>query len=191
MGTKEVLFRTRSLGWGSDVDLYQSPDELAARLPEKLSRGGIRVLKPRRGNDGQGVLRVELADPVGEVVRIQSASDDQVRLLKLSDLLSDLRAVIASRGAIIDQEFHANIGAGMVRCYMSLNRVVGFAEQAPRIESDGSGDPAFGMAFAKTMHDAEAAAFQDLRHAMEAAWTPGTAGDARDRDGAPAGVVGC
>ena len=45
MGTKEVLFRTRHLGWGADTEL-----QLVA---------GPRVLKPLRGNDGQGVLKVE------------------------------------------------------------------------------------------------------------------------------------
>jgi len=29
MGTKEVLFNTRSLGWGTDTDLYKSPKDLA------------------------------------------------------------------------------------------------------------------------------------------------------------------
>jgi hypothetical protein len=36
MGTKEVLFHTRSLGWGTDTDLYQSPQDLAEHLPERL-----------------------------------------------------------------------------------------------------------------------------------------------------------
>jgi hypothetical protein len=173
MGVKDVLFSTRSLGWGSDVDLYQSFDELADRLPEKLSNGGARVLKPRRGNDGQGVFKVESAGSGGEMVRVQSASDDQVRMLKFSDLLGELQAIFSSRGAIIDQEFHANTSGGMVRCYMSVDQVVGFAEQRPRLK-DGSGDvPALGMASAKTMHDAHAATFQDLRQAMEVDWAPG------------------
>jgi hypothetical protein len=37
LGTKEVLYHTRNLGWGSDVELYRSADELAKRLPRLLA----------------------------------------------------------------------------------------------------------------------------------------------------------
>ena len=60
MGTKEVLYRTKDLGWGADTDLYRSHEEFALRFPVKLAVAGARVLKPLRGNDGQGVLKVEL-----------------------------------------------------------------------------------------------------------------------------------
>ena len=173
MGTKEVLFQTRALGWGSDVDHYQTPEALIQRLPENLSKGGARVLKQQRGNDGQGVLKIERVGLEGANVRIQAASDDQVRVSTIHDLISELRAVLAKGGAVIDQEFHDKPSAGMVRCYMSLDRVVGFAEQRPRIEGANSETPAFAMASAKRMHTADAAEFQDLRQAMEEEWTPG------------------
>ena len=176
MGAKGVLFQTRALGWGSDVDLYQTPEELARRLPENLSRGGARVLKPVRGNDGQGVLKIERCGLEGNRVRVQAASDDQVRACPIDDLMSELQAVLANCGAVIDQEFNDNASAGMVRCYMSLNRVVGFAEQRPRIEGAISDTPAFAMASAKRMHGADAAEFQDLRQVMEEDWTPGLQG---------------
>ncbi|MHB8671255.1 MAG: hypothetical protein ACYDAD_12000 [Acidimicrobiales bacterium] len=49
MGTKEVLFRTRAIGWSADTHLCRSAEELAAALPGRLS-SGPRVLKPERGN---------------------------------------------------------------------------------------------------------------------------------------------
>src|SRR5690242_8555233 len=55
MGTKEILYTTRSLGWGADTDLYAAHDEFALRFPVRLAVAGARVLKPLRGNDGQGV----------------------------------------------------------------------------------------------------------------------------------------
>src|SRR5262249_31723511 len=43
MGTKQVLFDTRAIGWGSDVHVYGSLDELRSQLAERLARGEIRV----------------------------------------------------------------------------------------------------------------------------------------------------
>lgn len=66
IGTKEILFRTRELGWGSDTMLYRSADELARGFPDRLGKLGRLVLKQGRGNSGNGVWKVEL--PGGEPV---------------------------------------------------------------------------------------------------------------------------
>ena len=60
MGVKEVLFRTRHLGWGTDTHLYSSLDGFRAQFPRRLALG-TRVIKQNRGNGGQGVWRVALA----------------------------------------------------------------------------------------------------------------------------------
>jgi hypothetical protein len=52
MGTKEVLFHTRTLGWGTDTDLYTSYTDLTERLPARLQRDGQLVLKQARGTAG-------------------------------------------------------------------------------------------------------------------------------------------
>src|SRR5215207_7782567 len=59
MGTKEVLFRTRDLGWGADTDLYETFGAFRERFPARLGAGLPRVLKPNRGNGGQGVWKVQ------------------------------------------------------------------------------------------------------------------------------------
>ncbi len=174
MGTKEVLFRTRDLGWGSDTDLYGSFDDFSLRFPARLSGGGARVLKPLRGNDGQGVLKVDLRTGQKRMVRIQRAADDGVEDMALDAFLERMRPDFAGGAPLIDQAFQANVGGGMVRCYMSLDRVVGFSEQAPRQE-DGSGVAPFGMNSAKMMHGAEAETFRTLRALMEQEWTPAMA----------------
>src|SRR5436305_3872037 len=61
MGVKEVLYRTKHLGWGSDTHLYRSPGEFREAFPARLE-AGPRVLKQNRGNDGQGVWKIELID---------------------------------------------------------------------------------------------------------------------------------
>ena len=65
MGVKEVLYRTRELGWGTDADLYPSFEDFNERFPARLAAKGPRVLKQNRGNGGQGIWKVELATDVG------------------------------------------------------------------------------------------------------------------------------
>jgi hypothetical protein len=57
MGVKEVLSRTRHLGWGADTQLYRTPAEFRAAFPPRLRSSGPRVLKQNRGNGGQGVWK--------------------------------------------------------------------------------------------------------------------------------------
>ena len=154
MGTKEVLYRTRHLSWGLDTDLYETPEAFAARFPAALAAGGARVLKPHRGNDGQGILKV--VDDGGGRLRVQRASDDGIEMLDLAGLAVRLQPTFANGGRVVDQAFCANAAAGMVRCYMSLGHVVGFAQQSPRIDDPMSPVPPFGMKSAKTMHSPDA-----------------------------------
>src|ERR1700757_172035 len=59
MGVKEVLYRTKHLGWGTDTHLYRGAAEFRQEFPVRLPTGS-RVLKQNRGNGGQGVWKVEL-----------------------------------------------------------------------------------------------------------------------------------
>lgn len=166
MGTKRVLFDTRSLSWSAGVDLYPSIEEMSQRLPGKLATGEARVLKPLQGNDGQGVVKLQRV--AGGRIRLQRASDDRIETLDEASLTSRLAPLFAA-GGLIDQAFNDNAAAGMVRCYMAQNRVAGFAVQRPRID----GADAFAMQSDKAMHGPEAPGLQDLRDCMEEEWTPG------------------
>ena len=70
MGVKEVLYRTRHLGWGADTYLYRAAAEFEAAFPARLKTAGPRVLKQNRGNGGQGVWKVELVSAFGEQASI-------------------------------------------------------------------------------------------------------------------------
>src|SRR5215471_21045589 len=59
MGVKEVLYRTKHLGWGTDTHLYRTVAEFGAAFPSRLQSSGPRVIKQNRGNDGLGVWKVE------------------------------------------------------------------------------------------------------------------------------------
>src|SRR6516164_3994000 len=73
MGVKEILYRTKHLGWGADTLLYRDAAEFRQTFPEQL-HNGPRVLKQNRGNGGQGVWKAELVDGGG-------GTDSLVRVL--------------------------------------------------------------------------------------------------------------
>jgi hypothetical protein len=103
LGTKEVLFSTRSVGWGDDTDLYRTPDEVARRFPTWLGERGRGVLKQGRGNGGNGVWKVELvnvheAATADAVVRVQDAIQRDGRPRPKASVRSSLAAPITLRG---------------------------------------------------------------------------------------------
>lgn len=167
MGTKRVLFDTRDLSWSADVDLYLDTEQMADRLLPRLAAGEARVLKPLRGNDGQGV--VKLKRQTDGAILLQRANDDQTETHDDSSLLSRLATLFVQGGQVIDQAFNDNAQAGMVRCYVSQNRVAGFALQRPRLAGAGG----FAMQSDKQMLGPDAPDLQDLRNAMESEWIPG------------------
>jgi hypothetical protein len=181
MGTKEMLYRTKHLGWGSDTHLYASGAELEERLPRSLL-DGARVLKQNRGNGGTGVWKVSLAEPaagaVGEPtpetrVRIQHAAprDDATEDVSLADLLRRWHAHFADAGTVIDQPYVTRLQEGMVRAYVVRDRVVGFAHQQP----DPAMDPSrvLGMPSAKAMSNEDNPSYASLRVRLEQDWIPG------------------
>src|SRR5689334_15887162 len=48
MGVKEILYRTKHLGWGTDTHLYRSAAEFHDEFPARLQKTGTRVLKQNR-----------------------------------------------------------------------------------------------------------------------------------------------
>src|SRR5205085_10936969 len=76
MGVKEILYRTKHLGWGTDTHLYRDMAAFRAEFPALLHSAGPRVLKQNRGNGGQGVWKVEpVSAPAGaaSMVRVLEA----------------------------------------------------------------------------------------------------------------------
>ena len=185
MGTKEVLYRTQELGWGADTHLYETFQAFQVGFPSRLEAGLPRVLKPNRGNDGQGVWKVQLGLEGGArypetpgrssdtaMVVVQAAADDWVEVVPLTEFIERCRPYFSGTGCLIDQAFQRRVGDGMIRCYLSQDKVVGFSEQWPRAEAAAAGLPTLGMASAKTMHESSAVRFQRLRRMMEDAWLP-------------------
>ena len=165
MGTKEVLVRTREMGWGSDTHLYASHAALVAEFPGRVAEGP-RVLKRSRGNGGIGVWKVERA--AGSDVLVQEARDRSLRTMPLDAFLTERVADFAAGGTLVDQPFQARHLEGMVRCYVSGTRVAGFGAQ----HVTALAPPEHGRATPRLYSGPEDGRFQRLRGLMEAGWIP-------------------
>jgi hypothetical protein len=179
MGVKEVLYRSRHIGWGADTDLYVSVDDLRARFPARLATSGPRVLKQNRGNGGQGVWKVEAASDVGRnpgrgpTVRVlQAPRGSAPEELSLEAFMTRCESYFAGDGRIVDQAFQPRLPDGMIRCYLAGGEVVGFGHQLIKalVMPPAGGNPE--EPGPRIMHPADAPAFALLRRQMEAEWLP-------------------
>lgn len=178
MGTKEVLYRTRHLGWGADTYLYRSVGDFTAGFPGRLARLGRLVVKQARGNGGNGVWRVDLrggtpgpADP-DSVVRVWDAQtkDGSSELLRLGSFIARCEQYFAWSGCLVDQVFADRLADGMLRCYLSGERVVGFCHQWPAALLDE--DLNRGAPPARAWEGSDAPAYQRVRAELESSWVP-------------------
>ena len=176
MGTKEVLYRTRHLGWGSDTRLYRSAPEFDAEFPARLGGLGRVVLKQARGNGGNGVWKVEL--PGGNpgpaapdtLVRVQDARsrDGSSELIGLGTFMRHCEGYFAWSGSLVDQAYQERLADGMIRCYFCGTQVAGFGRQWPKGLLDGPQGPAP----ATDMQGPGAPDWQALRQQAETDWVP-------------------
>src|SRR6516162_8708964 len=168
MGTKEVLYRTRTMSWGSNTALYRTAEAMRVELPVRLA-AGPRVIKRNRGNGGQGVWKVERLLSSPKMLRVLDATKDASEELALDEFLERCLEYFED-GCVIDQPFQTRLSEGVVRCYMAGDRCAGFghhkvkalveastarAEAGPRLYTSNA-DPRF----------------QRLRRLMEDEWTP-------------------
>jgi hypothetical protein len=186
MGTKEVLYRTRHLGWGTDTHLYSTFEQFAEEFPDRLARGRPRVLKQNQGNGGIGVWKVELVDPERSgtptdapvEVRVQHAAprDAATEVTSLDAFMHRCREYFTRSGKLIDQAFAERLSDGMIRAYLVQDEVVGFASQQPQVPSgDGDVPPpdkVLGLPSAKTMYAPDEPRFAVLKSKIEQDWVP-------------------
>jgi hypothetical protein len=176
MGVKDVLYRTRHLGWGADTHRYASAASFRAEFPSRLQADGPRVLKQNRGNGGQGVWKVETLPDGEAMVRVLHAQRGSLpEDLPLEVFIARCEAYFGWGGCIIDQAFQPRLPEGMIRCYMSGSKVAGFGHQLikalipPPPEGVDASDAQPGP---RIMHGPDARPFQALRRLMEDRWTP-------------------
>lgn len=188
LGTKEVLFRTRQLGWGCDTHLYKSLDDMAAELPSRLAAGKARVLKQYRGNGGDGVWKIQLpldasanggGAPVPRletIVSVRHAKRGSVEeKMPLGDFYRVCAPYFSVGGRMIDQEYQERLPEGMVRCYLTHDRVVGFGHQAINAlypAPAGAPPTQAPQPGPRLYHPPSLPPFQALKSKLEIEWVP-------------------
>jgi hypothetical protein len=180
MGTKEVLYRTRDMGWGSDTRLYPSPDAMRSVLLDSLIPGAPRVLKQIRGHSGGGIWKLELPKestlPVSLTSPILARHAERgsvEQAMPLRDFLDLCRPYVDAGGGMIDQPYQTRLTDGMIRCYVVDDTVAGFGEQlinalypAPAGASVADApQPGPRLYYPPTRPD-----FQRLKHKLEREW---------------------
>lgn len=188
LGTKEVLYQTRQLGWGCDTHLYQTLDELRQWLPPRLARGNVRVLKQYRGHSGIGVWKISLATtqttapadelqlPPATTVKVRHAQRGSVEeVITLAEFFTRCEPYFANAGRMIDQAYQPRLDEGMFRCYLVHDQVAGFGHQAinalypapANALASEAPQPGPRLYYPPTMPEA-----QPLKRKMEAEWLP-------------------
>ncbi len=164
MGTKDVLFTTRDMNWGSDVRKYNSVAELRTGLTESL-RTGTRVLKQFRGHSGQGIWKVAPTSDSSRIIAKHAPrgnAEEEMPLDRWIDGCSEYFQV----GPMFDQEYNPRISEGMIRCYFVRDRIEGFGHQEVNALVPGT-DAGPRLYFPPDRSD-----FQDLRRQAEEEWVP-------------------
>jgi len=187
LGTKEVLYRTRDIGWSCDTHLYASMEQMRQELPARLAEGKARVLKQYRGNGGVGVWKVQLpmnnvergflATPKPEtIVRVRHAKRGSTEEeITLTEFFRRCEEYFASNGRMIDQEYQERLPDGMIRCYLVHGRVAGFGHQAinalfpapPGARPTEAPEPG-----PRLYHSPTKPEFQALKDKLERDWVP-------------------
>lgn len=190
LGTKEVLYSTRSLGWGCETYLYTSMEQFRQDLAARLVNGETRVVKQYRGSSGDGVWKVRLeggtkppklpevcADYPEDVLVVarhakRGGNDEQ---MTLKDFFNICEPYLIDGGKLIDQPYQERLPEGMIRCYLVQGRVAGFGHQAinalvpapPGVPSSEAPIPS-----ARHYHPPTKREFQMLKKKVEQEWVP-------------------
>jgi len=173
LGTKRVLFDTRDMPWGSDVELYPTAEDFRARFLGSLANGRIRVLKQFRGDGGNGVFKVHAANPDALFV-LHAKRGSVEKMVDIDTFFTEFQPYFSGERPLINQAWNEHITNGIVRCYMTADQVVGFGYQeinALYPTADGVVVP--GRRYYYTEH---CALFADLRELMENQWIDTLAG---------------
>jgi hypothetical protein len=162
-------------------------DEMMEMLPQRLATGKARVLKQYRGNGGDGVWKIQL--PLGAcadggattpraetIVSVRHAKRGALEeRLPLGQFYRLCEAYFSAGGRMIDQEYQQRLPEGMVRCYLTHDKVVGFGHQAVNAlypAPDGAPPSEAPQPGPRLYHPPSLAPFQALKSKLEQGWVP-------------------
>lgn len=168
LATKRVLVDTKQMSWGTEATLYTSPEELRDDLPARLTMERALVLKQQRGMGGNGVWKVE-AEGDGSMLRVHHAvRGSEPERLTLDELVARCEPYFAGGGSMVGQPYQPRLSDGLIRVYLTHDRVVGFTHQYPQGLLPPRSDPR--PAAPKVFELPDAPAYTDLRARMESEW---------------------
>jgi hypothetical protein len=172
IGTKDVLVETQSAGWTVDARAYRTLEAFRREFPRNVRAHGDRVLKPHRGNGGQGVWRVRAEGEEFQI--IPAARDAKPERLSEAELVARFDAeVFRNGGHVVDQAWVPTLSRGMIRAYLCGAKVAGFgyqeinalhpADEVTRVSPPPS---------QRHYYTESCALFQPLRKRLESQWLP-------------------
>jgi hypothetical protein len=181
MGTKEVVYRTRDIGWGCDTYLYGSMEQLRRELPPRLALGKARVLKQYRGNGGVGIWKAELAGRAllpqpDTILNVRHAKRGSIEeKISLDEFFRRCKPYFKEHGRMIDQAYQQRLPEGMVRCYLVHDEIVGFGHQAVNAlfpAPAGASPSEAPQPGPRLYHPPTMPEFQSLKRKVEQEWVP-------------------
>jgi hypothetical protein len=183
IGTKEILHQTRREEFGTDVKCYSSFEEFKNGFLHEDT--GIRVLKQHRGNGGNGVFKIDTTHYQNDRIEETQATDGEHPLMMtVHHFFKTFEYYFQNSGMLIDQPWNPGIVNGIVRCYISGNRVAGFGYQEVNALY-----PIIDLVFRKPSQrfyfSQHCGLFQDLRRVMENNWI----GSLQQLTGVPSGAL--
>ena len=165
IGTKEILYKTRETEFGGDVKLYHSYQDFKERFLLSGEMTGIRILKQYRGNGGNGVFKIDMRNIKNNRISVTHATvGDKEEQLSTNDFFLAFEPYFFHNGMLIDQQWNSNLINGMVRCYLSGDKVSGFGYQEINALYP------FKKPSQRFYFSEDCGLFQDLRKIMESRW---------------------
>lgn len=172
IGTKEVLYQTRHMSWGSDVHVYRTLDQLKDELPARVA-SHPRVLKQFRGHSGHGVWRVAYAGQSGRVLARHAARGSVEREISLEELFEVSAPFFdVEGGRVVEQPYQERISEGTIRCYMVRDRLEGFGHQEINALYPSNGSEVPPEPGPRLYSPATEERFQEVKRRMEGDWLP-------------------
>ena len=173
IGTKKVLYTTKDMDWGTDTKLYSDFEDFKERFIPSLDNKTIRVLKQYRGSSGNGIFKIWLAGNGKDIRVLPAQSRYEERILSIDDFYNEFNMYFENGGCMIDQKWADGIVNGVVRCYMTGNRVGCFSYNESVALCPDPIDPSKRRALSTGYsYSRDCGLFQDLRTIMETKWIP-------------------
>ena len=131
IGTKEVLYETRDLGWGADTtSTSPRPSSGNDSQPAEIGRSASPQAESRQR--WSRVWKVAPIDQAGDTVCVQHAARDHTTEdIALGEFLDRCEDYFAAGCTIVDQPVATRLDEGMIRAYLVEDKVVGYARQRP------------------------------------------------------------